>query len=323
MKTQPEENTMEMNPSRLGVVSVIMPVYNTGKIVSETIDSVLSQTWHDFEFIIIDDGSRPETSNIIKRYSDSRIRYYYQENRGMAAARNRGIELAQGEYLAFLDHDDIWLPEKLERQIEIMQADPSVGLVYSPVVLFNSEGERWEHPFPLISGFGFYDLLAGDKIQSASCVLIRRETLREIKEPFCDECKPCDDWYLWLSIAFHWKIQHTTEKLVLYRIHANNVSNHTIEMYEGGITVLRKLRSSIADLISKKKINRLKFLILYHYSLSRHFRGIAYLAIYDHNIGRFFKYNALALLHNVGEYRNWLLWMRLLEELFPFFRRKH
>lgn len=118
------------------LVSVIIPVYNSEKYIAEAIESVLSQTYPSFELIIVDDGSTDRSSEICLSYP--RVRYEYQENRGVAAARNRGIELAQGDFLAFLDADDFWLPEKLSLQVEAFDLNPSKEVVTGYVEQFIS-----------------------------------------------------------------------------------------------------------------------------------------------------------------------------------------
>lgn len=110
-------------------VSVIIPCYNTARYVKETIESVLNQTRQDFEIIVVDDGSTDDSHNVIASINDQRIRYHYQPNQGLAAARNTGLALATGEFVAFLDADDFFLPEKLARQIAALDSQPEVGLV--------------------------------------------------------------------------------------------------------------------------------------------------------------------------------------------------
>ncbi|MBR3430978.1 MAG: glycosyltransferase family 2 protein [Clostridia bacterium] len=104
-----------------GLVSIITPCYNGEKYIGETIDSVLSQTYTDWEMIIIDDGSKDNSAEVIKQYTDPRIKYFRQENAGSAAARNNGLRRAEGQYIALLDADDLWRPEFLEKQIKIMK----------------------------------------------------------------------------------------------------------------------------------------------------------------------------------------------------------
>ena len=114
-------------------ISIIMPAYKTERYIAEAIESVLTQSFQDWELLIVDDGSPDDLLSIASSYTqkDSRIKVFSQPNQGVAVARNKGLELAQGDYIAFLDSDDYWNPLFLEKMIEKMESDPSYGLVYS------------------------------------------------------------------------------------------------------------------------------------------------------------------------------------------------
>ena len=113
-------------------VSVVIPSYNYGNLVESSIRSVLDQTRPPYEIIVVDDGSTDNTRQVLDKYSD-RIRYIYQENAGPSAARNSGIKASRGEYIAFLDSDDVWLPYKLEKQMEVFEEDAETGMVFTYV----------------------------------------------------------------------------------------------------------------------------------------------------------------------------------------------
>ena len=128
-------------PGIPGLVSIIIPCYNRADIVGETIDSVLAQTYERFEIILVDDGSTDNTREIISAYADHRIRYFYQANGGLSAARNSGLNVAEGEFVAFLDSDDIWLDWKLSAQVEIFRRHPEAGLIWSDMSTFTNAGK--------------------------------------------------------------------------------------------------------------------------------------------------------------------------------------
>ena len=128
-------------PGTRGLVSVIIPCYNRAHILSETIDSLLAQTYRNFEALVIDDGSTDETRQVISRYTDPRIRYFYRVNGGLSAARNSGLDTARGEFIAFLDSDDLWHPWKLAAQIEIFRRHPEAGLIWSDMSTFRDPGD--------------------------------------------------------------------------------------------------------------------------------------------------------------------------------------
>lgn len=127
-------------------VSVIIPVFNGERFICHAIESVLAQTYKDFELIVVDDGSQDQTAQRIKQYGDQII-YLYQSNSGQAKAKNLGCAHAQGEYLAFLDSDDRWYPNKLEVQVQVMDNNLQVGLIYSDVDLIDEEGNLLEKSY--------------------------------------------------------------------------------------------------------------------------------------------------------------------------------
>src|SRR5215831_13288100 len=118
------------------LVSAVIPTYNYARYVTGAVESVLAQSFDDLEIVVVDDGSTDETADTLRPFLD-RIRYIRQGHRGLAAARNTGIRVARGPYVAFLDSDDLWLPEKVSVQIARLNGDPAVGLVYGEAVLFD------------------------------------------------------------------------------------------------------------------------------------------------------------------------------------------
>ena len=125
---------MTGNPPR---VSVIIPVHNCERYLGEAMESVLTQTYKSFELIVVDDGSTDATARVARGFASS-VRYCFQQQRGAGAARNRGVEMAQGRHLAFLDADDLWLEGKLARQLEAFEADPGLDMVFGQVEHFVS-----------------------------------------------------------------------------------------------------------------------------------------------------------------------------------------
>jgi glycosyltransferase involved in cell wall biosynthesis len=203
-------------------VSVIMPTFNAEKYICEAMDSVLNQVYKDFEIIVIDDGSNDDTQQILGQYGN-KIRYVYQENRGVSAARNRGVCQAWGEYVAFLDADDIWLTEKLSSQVSIAEQNPEIDLFFSDAEVFNDKGllrtsyrpshvaeyeaGSFRHQIAsaifndgsVIKGNFYKDLLMGNLI-TMSTVLVRKECLERIGY-FNEGLSIGEDYDLWMRIA--------------------------------------------------------------------------------------------------------------------------
>ena len=185
------------------LVSIITPAYNAGSFIGETIESVLRQTYEHWEMIIVDDGSMDNTAEVVKSFSDPRVHYLHQKNAGQSSARNLAIEAAKGKYIALLDHDDIFYPDKLTKQVAYMEAHPDCGFCYCKIYHFYNEhpDQPYYFPLPHPSGQLFGDLLVSNFINPLS-VMIRKDVLEkfgafEPKFPWADE------QYLWLKLAYH------------------------------------------------------------------------------------------------------------------------
>jgi glycosyltransferase involved in cell wall biosynthesis len=186
-------------------VSIIIPTYNRQEYVQEAIDSVLAQTYTDYEIIVVDDGSTDGTGEALQARYGSRIRYLWQENQGESVARNHGIELAQGEYIAFLDSDDLWLPSKLEQQVAYLEASQNVGMLFARAWLIDEHGARYGEDPHVTSrrtprSLTINDLLMQNSVSGPSTVLIRREALAN-SGGFDPEIKYGEDWDLWLRVV--------------------------------------------------------------------------------------------------------------------------
>jgi len=196
-------------------VSVIIPTYNRACMVVEAVESVLKQTFRDFELLVIDDGSTDGTAECLAPF-ENRLRYIYQPNRGISAARNRGIREAQGEFLAFLDSDDLWLRRKLEVQMREIQRDPSVRICYTDEIWIR-RGVRVnpKKKHQKYSGWILQKMLPLCII-SPSSALIHRSVLEEIGD-FDESLPACEDYDLWLRIGARYPIRFIPEPLIIKR----------------------------------------------------------------------------------------------------------
>ena len=210
-------------------VSVIVLTYNRADMVKEAINSILSQTFEDFELIVVDNESTDNTEEVIKSYADERIRYFKHRNNGLIAVnRNYGIGKAQGEYIAFCDDDDLWMPEKLEKQAKLLDSDKELGLVYSACYSIdengNSKGDTNLSTSKPLRGNVFDKLFQNNFIPMLT-VMVRREVLSKVGE-FDPKYIIALDHDLWLRIAEHYPIDFIAEPLAKYRIHGGNVSKN-------------------------------------------------------------------------------------------------
>ncbi|MEK7498787.1 MAG: glycosyltransferase [Patescibacteria group bacterium] len=223
-----------------GLVSVIIPTYNASLFVREAIDSVLLQTYHSFEVIVVDDESNDGVSEVMKIYGD-RVRYYEKKHEGVSSARNFGVVHSHGEFIAFLDADDIWNKHKLEKQVPFF-SDESIGLVYADMEFF---GEPFRFRFFSEMAGGMWggrvaqQLLRGNFIGTSSIVI--RRTLFEEVGGFPLRVAIGEDYRTWLKVALRSKIQPAREPLVRYRMHGSQASKDRRKSYEALIDMYASL----------------------------------------------------------------------------------
>lgn len=201
-------------------ISAIIPTYNYASYVHRAVDSALSQTYPVTEVIVVDDGSTDNTRETLARYGD-RIKYIYQANRGLAGARNTGIRAATSEWLAFLDSDDWWLSEKIERQVRLVQADPSIDLVYTALLKHFPDGRieptGIQPPDRLWPRFRYANSVC------PSTVLVKRDLV--LKAGCFDESlRYCEDWDMWVRMGPGTKMAGIAEPSINYQITPGSLS---------------------------------------------------------------------------------------------------
>lgn len=222
------------------LISVVIPVYNGEKTIRETIESVLNQTLADFELLIIDDGSQDSTLEVVASIKDPRIKVFSYPNANQAVSRNRGLSHAVGEYISFIDADDLWTPDKLEAQLTALQKDPQAALAYSWTdsideagQFFRVGGHRSE------SGNVFILLALNDFIESGSNPLIRKQALIEAGG-FDAALTPAEDWDMWLRLASRYHFVVVPLVQILYRVRANSSSTNVAKMEASSLRVIER-----------------------------------------------------------------------------------
>ena len=214
------------------LVSVVIPAYNSESTILETVQSVLQQTLTDFELIVIDDGSTDGTLSILKQIKDSRLNVFSYQNGGLATARNRGIERAAGQFVTFIDADDLWMPDKLEKQVAALQASPSAGVAYSWTKAMDHSGQRfYEGCSESYAGNVYAQLLRCNFITSGSNVMMTREAIAS-SGVFDSTLRYCEDWDYYLRIARSWPFACVPHYQILYRQTAGSLSTNVSKMEE-------------------------------------------------------------------------------------------
>ena len=276
-------------------ISVIIPVYNTGTLLCETVNSVLGQSFSDFELILVDDGSKQETKEIINSFTDSRIKIIFKENGGVASARNTGLAAAKGTYIALLDHDDLWHKDKLSRQKSMLDKDNDAVLVYSPIECFGSSDTISIPNYECVNGNAFLSELQQNKIHSTSCVMFRRDIVTENKIFFSSKTVPCDDWHFYLQLSQYGKFLCASGVPVYYRLHSGNQSSDVSKMYKAGIRVLEIISKEINEISERTKIPAKTISLNLNLHLAKHWRGLAFCACKKHD----YKNAAIMLKHEL------------------------
>jgi glycosyltransferase involved in cell wall biosynthesis len=221
------------------IVSVIIPTYNNSAYLANAIESAIAQTFRDIEIIVIDDGSTDDTQKVLTCFGD-KIQVIHQCNQGPSAARNAGLRKSQGNYIAFLDSDDQWLPDKLTRQMPLFEMDPQVGVVFSDTFYVYKGKIQPKTSFqlrPPSSGFIFNSLFGKNFIPMLTAI-VRRECFNQVG--FFDEnLKACEDYDMWLRISKSWKFAYVAEPLALYSVIEGQLSGQ-VERNWGNFLVIQK-----------------------------------------------------------------------------------
>lgn len=246
-------------------VSVIIPVFRVEKYINAAVKSVLEQTYKEIEILIVDDESPDQSVEICKQFQDSRIKIIRQSNRGLAGARNTGIRHAQGEYLAFLDGDDIWLPNKLKKHIEHLESSPNVGVSFSRSAFIDEAGDLLgTYLMPKLENITPPCLLCDNPVGNGSSAVIRKEVFEDIKFQdnlygsiedfyFDEHFRQAEDVECWLRIVIKtkWQIEGIPEALTLYRVNSGGLSASLLKQLEALQKVIEKTRSYAPQLIAK------------------------------------------------------------------------
>ncbi|MBO6798550.1 glycosyltransferase family A protein [Maricaulis sp.] len=237
------------------IVSVAMPVYNVERYVEAAVESVLAQTYENLELLIIDDGGSDNSIELCRAFIDPRVRIISQENRGLAGARNSGIRYARGEIIAFLDSDDLWHPQKLERHLEHLRERPDVGVSFSGAKLIDERGvPLGMEQRPRLTNISARDIFQRNPVSNGSTPVIRRAVFDSIAQPssrfagetewFDERLKQSEDIDCWLRIALQtdWQFEGIPGALTGYRVNAGGLSANIEAQFDSWLYVRNKVR---------------------------------------------------------------------------------
>jgi glycosyltransferase involved in cell wall biosynthesis len=222
------------------MISVVIPAYNCQKTIKTTIESVFKQTFADFELIVINDGSQDKTLEIVSHIHDSRLKIFSFDNAGANISRNRGLNYAVGEFVSFLDADDLWTADKLELQLQALQAHPQASVAYSWTNCIDEQGQFLRRgTYISAAGNVYARLLVINFLESGSNPLIRKEAL--IAVGGFDESLPAgQDWDLYLRLAANYHFVPVPSPQILYRISGNSLSTNVVRQEAACLSVIQR-----------------------------------------------------------------------------------
>lgn len=225
-----------MNPR----VSVLIATRDYGQYLGDAIRSVLAQTLTEWEMILVDDGSRDHTPEVVRPFlDDPRIRYIRTDTLGQVRAKNLALRLSRAPLVAYLDGDDLWLPSKLERQVRLMDSDPGIGVVYTRRFLINPDGEIISFVEPEFPRGMVFDQILLNNFVCFSSVLVRRDVLEHVGA-FSSNLDLAIDYDLWLRVANHYSFDFMDEPLVKYRTGHGNLSKRIVERITTVFSTMRR-----------------------------------------------------------------------------------
>lgn len=247
-------------------ITVVMPVYNVQKFVKQAIESVLAQTFTDFELIIVNDCATDNSLKICQQFHDHRVKIInHLENKGLAAARNTGIRHALGKYVAFLDSDDMWHAEKLQRHCDHLDANPKVGISFSRSSFMSYEGKLLDfYQMPQLNNIDAAHLLCRNPVGNGSAPVIRRATLNDIRFQavnhyelyscyFDEKFRQSEDIECWLRIVAttKWKMEGLPQPLTYYRLNHGGLSANLLKQLASWEQMISKARYFAPKLLKR------------------------------------------------------------------------
>jgi hypothetical protein len=219
--------------------SIIIPNYNHARYLGDAIRSVLDQEYREFEIIVVDDGSTDNSREVVEGFGD-RVRYIWQENQGLSAARNTGIRAAKGEVVSFLDADDMYTPDFLSTLESVLEAVSDIEAAYCGFQFMDIEGQLLpQSELKAVPARQFYHVLLRGNFLAAHCMLVRKRTFEKVGL-FDEGLRACEDWDMWLRISRQFKVVGVAKALVKYRVQPGSMSSDPIRMLNNRLTVLKR-----------------------------------------------------------------------------------
>lgn len=236
------------------LVSIVIASYNMGQYLPQAVDSVLGQSWQNLEVIVVDDGSKDNTPQVMQTYADDpRVLYIRTDNQGQPKAKNCGLKRTKGEFIGFCDADDLWEPDKLVLQMPLF-SNPDVGVVYSEVSNIDEHNQRYEQPPVYQRHRGkVTDPLLKCNFVPFGTALIRRACVNQCGM-FDEQFRMGIDWDLWLRYSLDWEFDYITERTYVYREWSGQMSTNYRGRFEHALRILEHFVSRYGDQLDQRKL---------------------------------------------------------------------
>jgi glycosyltransferase involved in cell wall biosynthesis len=255
------------------LISIITPTYNREKFLPAAIDSVLKQTYKNFELIIVDDGSTDNTPTLMTTYlgKDSRIKYLQQKNQGQSVARNYALSVANGDFICFLDSDNYWPEDKLEKSIRAFESHPEVDIVYGDCITIDEQGnELHRNNMRRYSG-NIAALLLKDNFVSMNTTMTRRKCFDEMGG-MSGKRRVADDYDLWLKFSARFQFLYIPEFLAYYRVMENQISTNKKLRFDTNEKIILDFLEAYPDRLSRKQ--KKEGVCAFYCRKARHYAGV-------------------------------------------------
>jgi len=256
---------------QLPLISIITPTYNRADFLGQAIDSVLAQTYQRFELLIVDDGSTDSTRELVEAYNDERISYRYQENQGQSVARNLALSIARGDFVCFLDSDNAWFADKLEKSLKAFAEYPDVDVVYGDCVIINEKNEEVSRKnMRRYSGY-IAPLMLKDNFISMNTTMTRRKCFEEMGG-LGGKRRVADDYDLWLRFSARYQFYHLPEFFAYYRVMDDQISSDKVRRFETNEAIILDFLKAYPDAVTPKQAD--EGLCVFYTRKARYFASV-------------------------------------------------
>ncbi|HBC34102.1 MAG TPA: glycosyl transferase [Marinobacter adhaerens] len=244
-----------MNTPANPLVSIITPTYNRADFIGQAVNSVLAQTYTNFELLIIDDGSTDHSRDMLQPFlTDSRLRYFHQENQGQSVARNLALSEAKGDFVCFLDSDNYWPAEKLEHQIELFRRHPDYDVIYADIIVIDEKGQEITRKNMRRYSGHIARYMIRDNCVSMNTAMARRRCFDELGV-MSGKRRVADDYDLWLRFSARFRFLYVPEFFAYYRVMDDQISSDKTRRFDSNWQIINDFRRKFPDAMSEQEFD--------------------------------------------------------------------